>query len=114
MAGLIFVNLGANKINLGKSAWIKCLTNFKLLPAGFWVGLIAILEIIGGFFLIAGAYTQLMALILIVICLIEWLVCVNNNSDSKTLNALYWLLIAVCLSLIFSGAGLLAIDIPNL
>ena len=113
-AGLIFMNLGSLKLNKERLPWIK---SFKLLgfePAGFFVGLLGIVEAVGGVLLIVGAYTQITALILGVICLCELLIENREESLLKRDFVFYLMLTAICASLVVTGAGLFAFDYPNL
>jgi uncharacterized membrane protein YphA (DoxX/SURF4 family) len=71
-----------------------------------------VLEIATAVFLIIGLYTQLAALINIIILLIKT---GNKIADNKFLTDginYYLLLLAMALSLLFSGAGFLAFDLP--
>ena len=112
--GFIFVNLGSLKLGKEKPGWINSLKILGLKPAGFFVGLLGIVEIIGGLSLIAGAYTQLSALVLAIISLCELFIEYREESILKRDFVFYLLLSAVCLSLLLTGAGLFAIDIPIL
>lgn len=112
--GLVFLNLGSLKLGREKGGWIGSLHVLGVKPAGFFVGLLGIIEIIGGLLLIAGAYTQLAALVLAVICISETLIEYKEESILKRDFVFYFLLAAICLSLLLTGAGLFAIDIPML
>ena len=114
VAGLIFVNIGSLKLNKEKVAWIKSLKLLGIEPAGFFVGLLGIIETVGGVLLIAGAYTQVTALILGIICLCELLIENKEESLLKRDFVFYLMLTAICLSLVLTGAGLFAFDYPNL
>jgi uncharacterized membrane protein YphA (DoxX/SURF4 family) len=112
--GLIFINLGSLKLGKERLEWIKSLNLLKIKPSGFFVGLLGIVETIGGFLLILGAYTQAAALILGVISLSELLIEHEEESLLKRDFVFYLLLTAICASLLLTGAGLFAIDIPLL
>ena len=110
--GIIFVNLGYLKFGREKAIWRRFfdLTLFK--PAGLWVGLFALIQIVGGLMLIAGFYTQIAALVFVVITLLELYV---EKREPVLLNrnfVFYLLLFAISLSLLFSGAGFFAFDLP--
>lgn len=112
--GFIFLNLGSLKLGKEKSGWMASLRVLGIRPAGFFTGLLGIVEILGGLLLIAGAYTQLTALILAVICISELLIEYEEESILKRDMVFYLLLATICLSLLLTGAGLFAIDIPIL
>jgi putative oxidoreductase len=110
--GLIFLNLGSLKLGKENKGWIVSIHVLGIRPAGFFVGLLGIVEIIGGLLLIAGAYTQLTALVLAVISLSELLIEYKEESILKRDFVFYLLLTAICVSLLLTGAGLFAVDVP--
>jgi len=112
--GFIFLNLGSLKLGKEKLGWINSLNILRIKPAGFFVGLLGIVEIIGGLLLIVGAYTQVAALVLGVISINEMLIEHKEESILKRDVVFYLLLSAICISLLLTGAGLYAIDIPLL
>lgn len=112
--GLIFINLGFLKLSKEKSGWIDSLHLLGLRPAGFFTVLLGLIEIFGGLLLLAGAYTQAAALILSILSISEMLVEYEEESILKRDFVFYLLLSAICLSLLLTGAGLYAIDIPVL
>jgi putative oxidoreductase len=112
--GYIFINLGLLKLTKEKSGWIGSLHTLGIKPAGFFVGLIGIVEIIGGLLLLVGAYTQLVALVFAIIAISETLIEYKENSILRRDLAFYLLLSAICISLLLTGAGAYAVDIPLL
>ena len=112
--GLVFLNLGSLKLGRERAGWVSSLNILGIRPAGFFVILLGIAEIIGGLLLIAGAYTQLVALILAVIAMSELLIEYREESILKRDFVFYLLLTSICFSLLLTGAGLYAIDIPLL
>ena len=112
--GLIFLNLGSLKLGKERKEWNNSFSLLKILPAGFFTGLLGIIETIGGVLLIVGAYTQITALILGVICLAEALIEHEEDSLLKRDVVFYLLLTAICASLLLTGAGFFAVDIPLL
>jgi uncharacterized membrane protein YphA (DoxX/SURF4 family) len=112
--GLVFLNLGFLKLGKEKKGWISSLSILGVKPAGFFTTLLGLVEIIGGFLLIGGAYTQVAALVLAVISTCELLIEYEEESILKRDMVFYLLLTAICASLILSGAGLYAIDVPML
>ena len=111
-AGLVFFNLGALKLSRERKQW---LTSFEILclhPARFWVSFIALTQIIGSLMLLAGTYTQIAAMYFGWLTLAELII--ENNAPYILKRGLpfYLLLFAISASLIFSGAGLFALDIP--
>jgi uncharacterized membrane protein YphA (DoxX/SURF4 family) len=114
VVGFIFLNLGYLKLGKEKPGWISSMNILGLRPAGFFTGLLGIVEIIGGLLLIAGAYTQISALVLGVIAFTELFIEYREESILKRDFVFYLLIVAICASLILTGAGLFAVDIPVL
>ena len=112
--GFIFLNLGYLKMTKEKPGWVGSLHILGIKPAGFFAGLLGVVEAVGGLLLIAGAFTQLTALILGIISLSELLIEYKEESILKRDMVFYLLLSAICASLLLTGAGLFAIDIPVL
>ncbi len=112
--GLIFLNLGSLKLGKERPGWIASLNLIGLRPAGFFTVLLGIVEIIGSLLLIAGAYTQASALILGVIALAELFIEYREESILKRDFVFYLLLATICASLLLTGAGLWAVDMPIL
>lgn len=112
--GFIFLNLGYLKLGKERHGWIGSLNVLGLKPAGFFVGFLGIVEVFGGLLLLAGAYTQLAALVLAVFSVSELLIEYKEESILKRDFVFYLLLTAICISLVLTGAGLYAIDIPIL
>jgi len=114
VVGLIFLNLGSLKLGRERKWWISSFNLLNIKPAGFFTGLVGIIETVGGFLLIIGAYTQVTALILAVISICELMIEYKEESILKRDFIFYLLLAAICVSLILTGAGLFAVDIPLL
>jgi uncharacterized membrane protein YphA (DoxX/SURF4 family) len=114
VAGFIFFNLGSLKLGREKAGWAASFSLLHIKPSGFFVGLLGIVEAIGGILLIIGAYTQITALILGVLALAELMIEYKEESILKRDFVFYLLLSAICASLLLTGAGLFAVDIPVL
>jgi uncharacterized membrane protein YphA (DoxX/SURF4 family) len=95
VAGAAFLHLGAKRVRV----------------SGYMKGL-GILEIIGGALLILGLWTQVAALVLSIILVVKL---IQKIDAGKFLSAgvnYYILLLALTLSLVLTGAGFLAFDLP--
>lgn len=112
--GLIFINLGSLKLGKERIGWINSFNILNIRPAGFFTGLFGIVESVGGFLLIIGAYTQATAMVLAILALCELMIEYKEESILKRDFVFYFLLTAICLSLMLTGAGLFAVDIPYL
>lgn len=112
--GFIFLNLGSLKLGREKKGWINSLNALNIKPAEYFAILLGVIEILGGLLLIVGAYTQITAIILGIIALSELFIEYEEESILKRDFVFYLLLATICISLILTGAGLFAIDIPIL
>lgn len=110
--GYLFINLGYLKLNSEKSRWMLFFETTKLKPPTFFVQFFAYIEIITGAMLIVGFYTQIAALVLAVLTFGELYMEYKEESLLKRNLVFYLLVFAISLSLLFSGAGLFAIDLP--
>lgn len=109
---LIFLNLGALKLRQENGRWLRSLTTLRLKPARGLLTLFAIIEIAGGAMLLAGFLTQVAALVLALFVLAEFIIeLLAPEALARTL-PFYLLLFAISLSLLFSGAGFFALDLP--
>ena len=109
--GLIFINLGYLKLGKEKALWTKFFETTPL-PGGLTVQLFALIQIVGGVMLIAGLYTQIAALVFAVIVLLELFVEIREPALLQRGFVFYLLLFVTSLSLLLTGAGLFAIDLP--
>lgn len=112
VAGLIFVNLGTLAFKKEKNRWLYSITALKIPKPELVLKIISTLEIVGGIMLILGFYTQLAALILSVFTLAEIFVEHRDPTILKRNYVFYLMLFIISLSLLFSGAGAYAIDLP--
>ena len=110
--GFLFINLGYLKLTSEKNRWVLSFETLKLKPPSSFVKLLASLEIGGGALLIFGLYTQIAALVLAAITFGELYIEYKEESLLKRNLAFYLLLFAISLSLLFSGAGFFAFDLP--
>src|SRR5439155_19841437 len=104
--GFILVNLGYLKATSEKARWgivfeFLNIKEHQVLAAQI-VGLI---EIVGGLALIVGFYTQLAALVFVVLNGIEMYIEYKNSMLIKRNIVFYILIFAIALSLSFSRAG---------
>jgi uncharacterized membrane protein YphA (DoxX/SURF4 family) len=111
-AGFIFINLGHLKLASERSRWVLSFEGLRLKPALFFVKTVALLEFGGGILLVLGFYTQIAALILAIITFGELYIEYKEETLLKRNLAFYLLLFVISFSLLLSGAGKPAIDLP--
>lgn len=110
--GLLFLNLGYLKFKSERDRWIESCSTLGFQPAPFFVSLFGIIQIVGGLMLIVGLYTQIAALVFSIITFGELVVEYRNERILTRNIVFYLLLLAISLSLLLSGAGAFAIDLP--
>ncbi len=110
--GLIFLDLGILKLRSEKARWIASFEALHLKPAVSLVTLFGTVEAVGGLMLIGGVYTQAAALVFALLTGVELYLEWKDASLIKRSFVFYLLLFAIALSLLFTGAGKAAFDIP--
>jgi len=110
--GLIFIDLGILKFRAEKTRWLASFETLGIRPADLFVPVYASLQILGGILLILGLWTQAAALVFVIFTGIELYVEMNAKEVLKRDLVFYLLLFVISLSLLLTGAGSFAIDIP--
>ncbi|MCK4918399.1 MAG: hypothetical protein KAS02_01275 [Candidatus Pacebacteria bacterium] len=96
-------------IYLIKDFWGE-LINYKKKDFNY-TRLLKILGALGGILLILGLLTQIVSLFLILIIVLN-IINIKNNKLKENQLSLYILILGILLSLVLSGAGFLAMDMP--
>jgi uncharacterized membrane protein YphA (DoxX/SURF4 family) len=109
--GFIAIDLGYLKLGKENGVWRELFETIHFRPAKYFVKLIAGIEIIGGFMLILGSYTQIVAMIFALAFFCETVLEYREESLENRNLPFYILMFAISLSLIFLGAGAFALDI---
>jgi len=112
VAGLIFINLGVLVFKNEKNRWLDSLSVLKIPNPKIALKMIGAIEIAGGIMLILGFYTQVAALVLALLVFAEALVEYKDPLILKRNFVFYTMLLTITLSLLLSGAGAFAIDLP--
>lgn len=81
-------------------------------PAIYYIKTLAFAEIIAGLFLCVGFFTQISAIVTGVISIVSFIIAYKHRGLSVLKPGEYLLLAVISVSLLFSGAGILAIDLP--
>ena len=112
VVGCIFIAFGYVKADQTKNDtliqfdWLTR-KNLKIITS-----IIALIEVVGGIFLVVGLYTQISAIALAIISLGAIVLKFKHRGMIKNTEIFYLLLFAICISLVFSGAGFYAFDLP--
>jgi len=112
LLGLIFIDLGFLKFRSEKEAWLASLETLGLRPADLFLPLYALLQLIGGVLLLIGLWTQIAALAFVIFSGIELYIEWRAREILKRDMVFYLLIFTISLSLLLTGAGAYAIDIP--
>jgi uncharacterized membrane protein YphA (DoxX/SURF4 family) len=110
--GFILIDLGFLKFRGERTQWVQVFSAYKLRPAHLFVSLYGAVEIVGGVLLLIGLYTQIAALVFVVLNAIELYIEYSEGNVLKRDLVFYVLVLAIALSLLFTGAGAYAKDIP--
>jgi uncharacterized membrane protein YphA (DoxX/SURF4 family) len=112
LLGLIFLDLGVLKLRGEKERWLTSFETLGLHPADLFVPLYALLQITGGLLLLIGLWTQVAALAFAIFTGIELYIEWKARDILKRDMVFYLLIFVISLSLLLTGAGAYAIDIP--
>ncbi len=112
VVGFIFLNTGYLKLTRERERWMIFMRAIRFAPAREWTMALGLAEIIGGVLLILGLFTQYAALGLLLLTAKEWLVEYKEDVLVSRDITFYTLIIAILISLLLTGAGFLAFDLP--
>jgi len=112
MVGIIFINLGLLIFKSEKDRWQISLSTLNIPNPKLAVKIFGGIEIIGGVMLILGFYTQIAALMLGILVFAQTYLEYKDPAILKRNFIFYSLILAIVISLLFSGAGTFAIDLP--
>jgi uncharacterized membrane protein YphA (DoxX/SURF4 family) len=110
--GFIFLDLGLLKFREEKQRWLASFETLGLRPADLLVPLYGLLQIAGGLMFLLGLWTQVAALAFVIFSGIELYIEWQANGILKRTLTFYLLIFTISLSLLLTGAGAYAIDIP--
>lgn len=110
--GLIFIRFGALGISADRHRLAQVFERFGARPGMFFAVFVSLIELIAGAMLVVGFYTQIAAVATALISIgLIWEKLLGRKFGSE--GVLFdLLLLSVSLSLLFSGAGFLAFDLP--
>lgn len=112
VVGLIFIDLGALIFRTEKERWVASFETIGLRPTSFFVPLYGAIQIAGGTLLLIGLWTQVAALVFALITLMELYVELRAREVLKRDLVFYLLLFTISVSLLLTGPGGYAFDLP--
>jgi len=110
--GIFYLRFGYLKLIKDKEVEVRFFENIRLKPGIVFVWVFGLLEAVGGILLIAGLFTQIVSLILSVLILGVIIIKLRNKGAFPNDMKFYVLLFVTTFSLLFSGAGAFALDLP--
>ena len=110
--GLVLLNLGWLKLHQEKNGWIMFMRAMNVPKPRLVISTFGIIEIIGGLMFMAGLYTQSIALVFILLGAIQLFIESKEESLLRRDVVFYLLITAISLSLLLTGPGMYAIDLP--
>lgn len=110
--GLIVIDLGFLKFKGERKRWLTTFEAMHLRPAELFVTLYALVQIAGGLLLLIGLWTQGVAIVFAILTFSELYVEWSSATLMKRDFTFYLLMFVISLSLVFTGAGAYAFDIP--
>lgn len=112
VVGFVFINLGALSFRNEKRSWEISLKTLNIPSPQIAVKILGAIELASGIMLVLGFYTQIAALVLALLTFAECYVEYKDSAIIKRNFVFYLLVLSILLSLLFSGAGAFAIDLP--
>lgn len=112
ITGLIFIDLGVLAFKNEKGRWLASLSALKVPNPQLSLKILGTIEILGGIMLMAGFYTQVAALVLGLLTFAESYIEYKSPEILKRNFVFYTLLFCILLSLLLTGAGAFAVDMP--
>ena len=108
----VLANLGAAKLKYEKAAFIHSFEFLSTKGAPALTKMLGWTQIILGVMFFFGIYTQIAALVTVLITFCELIIEYAYEDILKRSLVFYLLIFAIALSLLFSGAGRFAFDLP--
>lgn len=112
VVGFIFIDLGLLKFKSEKERWLASFETLGLRPNTLFVPLYGALQIVGGLLLLVGLWTQMAALFFVLSTGVELGIEWRAREILRRDAVFYLLLFVISLSLLLTGAGAYAIDLP--
>ena len=110
--GLIVIDLGFVSLKTEKKEWLRVISLTKIPNPKYVLKAFSYLQMIAGFFVFIGLYTQIAALVLILLTFIETFIEYKESSLLRRDLGFYLMMFVMSASLLLSGAGAFAFDLP--
>jgi uncharacterized membrane protein YphA (DoxX/SURF4 family) len=110
--GVFIILLGSNKFLTPQKGIVDFFEALGFKPSKYYIKALSIAEIVMGIALFVGFLTQIAALVVAIITFVSLLVTIRHPEAGLQKASIYTLFFVISISLVLSGAGLLAIDLP--
>lgn len=110
--GVFIILLGYEKFKKNNNGITTFFESLGFKPAHYYVLALAITEIVIGVALFFGIVTQIAALIAAIISFVSLIITIRHPEIGIRKASEYTLYFVISVSLVFTGAGLIAIDLP--
>lgn len=110
--GLILVDFGYKKLFKNRVFFQEILTKTLFKPVTTWVWILGILDMIIGILFIIGLFTQITAIVALILFAVGLYIKKQNPDKIQTSHIVFGLMIIIAISLLLTGAGFFALDIP--
>lgn len=110
--GVIFVDYGWSKLHRQKKEKLEMFEKIGLKPGLTYVWIIAIIEIVVGLFLIFGFLTQVATLLASIIIAVAIFIKIKQPLSLESSLCLLIVCLVIALSLLLTGPGFFAFDLP--
>lgn len=111
--GLTFLYFGYHKLVKEKGHKANFFESLGLKPGKYYVAAFGFIEFFAGLLLVVGLFTQIAAIITAIISLgCLWIKKFKKEVNLDTSSLTFFILLLISLSLILSGAGAMAFDVP--
>lgn len=110
--GMVFVDFGWSKLRRDGAQKAALFEALGLRPGVYYAVLFGVIELAAGILLIIGLYAQIAALAAAIISAAAYYIKKKYPEKFQSDRCFFCLLFIIALSLLFSGAGFMALDLP--
>jgi uncharacterized membrane protein YphA (DoxX/SURF4 family) len=110
--GVFIILLGQGKLKDPNKGLVEFFESLGFKPSGYYIKALGFVEIAMGMALFVGFLTQIAALVTAIITFVSLIVTVRHPEAGLKKASEYALYFVIGISLVFTGAGLIAIDLP--
>lgn len=109
---VVFIDFGWSKLTKDREKKSAFFETLGLKPGAYYAVAFGVIELAAGILLIIGLYAQIAALAALVISVAAYRLKGKYPEHFQNSRCFFFLLAVISLSLLFSGAGFLAFDLP--